>query len=352
MTNYVWLDCDPGHDDAAAILLALHCTNIHLLGISTVHGNTTCENTKINAARCLHAFAAPEHIKVYGGATVPLLRPARYGSEIHGPDGLGGVEGLPSADSDPVRARIDDHRPAVEAIAAAIKQIWNAGAGAKTVVVASGPLTNIALLVSVYPHILDAVERIVFMGGGIGIGNRSAAAEFNILCDPEAAQIVLNAPVPKTMIPLNTTHKAIVTNSIHTKLINSTSHEAPSGIASSQLRHTLSTLISFFKTTYKTTFGFMDGPPLHDPLTIAYISQPELFTGRRYRVDVELTGTHTSGETVVDVRDRLTRDDTWGRTGKNCEVTTDIDTPAFFELFLRCVARCDEVSPLNLRSIN
>jgi uridine nucleosidase len=104
----------------------------------------------------------------------------RHDAEIHGHGGLRGVEGLPPADSDPVRARIasdtDSNRPAIEVIAAAIGETWNAGAGAKVTVVASGPLTNIALFVSVYPHLLDAVERIVFMGGGIGIGNRSAVA--------------------------------------------------------------------------------------------------------------------------------------------------------------------------------
>jgi uridine nucleosidase len=121
---------------------------------------------------------------VYGGAVAPLLRPARHDAEIHGHGGLGGVEGLPPADSDSVRARIaaselNNNRrqaAAIEAIAAAISQTWNEGAGAKVTVVASGPLTNIALFVSVYPHLLDAVERIVFMGGGIGVGNRSAVA--------------------------------------------------------------------------------------------------------------------------------------------------------------------------------
>ncbi len=178
---------------------------------------------------------------------------------------------------------------------------------------------------------------------------------------------MLNTPVPKTMIPLNVTHKAIVTNTVHTRLRNPTAHDAPSGAASSQLRHTLSTLISFFRETYESIFGFMDGPPLHDALTIAYVSKPELFTGKRYRVDVELTGVHSSGQTVADVYGYLKVDDTWGKTGKNCEVATDLDVciihifrfwrtdepasqiTAFFELFLDCVARCDEVSPLNLR---
>jgi uridine nucleosidase len=107
---------------------------------------------------------------------MPLLRPARHDSEIHGPDGLGGVEGLPSADSSPVQAYIDNRRPAIEAIANAVRQTWNDGAGIKTTIVASGPLTNVALFVSVYPSLLQAIERIVFMGGGIGVGNRSSVA--------------------------------------------------------------------------------------------------------------------------------------------------------------------------------
>ncbi|KAI0265218.1 nucleoside hydrolase [Gloeopeniophorella convolvens] len=347
--HHIWLDCDPGHDDATAILLAVHCPNIHLLGVSTVHGNTTAHNTLNNASRCLHAFAAPENIKVYGGATKPLLRLTRHDPEIHGPDGLGGVEGLLPAESDLVQARIDHSRTAVEAIAHAVRQLWNGGEGYKTTIVASGPLTNIALFASIYPDLLDAVERVVFMGGGIGVGNRSAVAEFNILCDPEAAQIVLNTPVPKTMIPLNVTHKAIVTSTMHARLVNSSSHEAASEGASSKLRHTLSTLISFFKEAYKSTFGFTDGPPLHDALTIAYISRPELFTSRRYRVDVELAGTHTAGQTVADVWGYLGVDDSWGSTGRNCDVALDLDVESFFELLFDCVTRCDEASPLNYK---
>lgn len=141
---------------------------------------------------------------------------------------------------------------------------------------------------------------------------------------------MLNAPVPKTMIPLNVSHKAIVTSTVHAKLMSSTAaHDAPPipGATSggSQLRHTLLTLISAFKEAYQSVFGFMDGPPLHDPLTIAYVSKPELFTTKRYRVDVELTGAHSSGQTVADVYGYLKVDDTWGRTGKNCEIATDLD---------------------------
>jgi uridine nucleosidase len=129
------------------------------------------------------------------------------------------------------------------------------------------------------------------------------------------------------MVPLNVSHKAIVTSTVHDKLMNSTAHDVPPGaaVAGSQLRHTLSTALSSFKEAYKSVFGFMDGPPLHDPLTIAYVSKPELFTGKRYRVDVELTGAHSSGQTVADVYGYQKVDDTWGRTGKNCEVAMDLD---------------------------
>ena len=178
-----------------------------------MHGNTTVENTKNNASRCLYAFAAPETIKVYCGAARPLLRPARHDPEIHGPDGLGGVEGLPSAESASVRERIESG-PAIEAIAGAIRQTWDGGAGSKVTLVASGPLTNIALFVSVYTDLFEAIDQIVFMGGGIGVGNRSAVAgsstrsafvhlicftdvhpEFNILCD-RRFQFPLAPPSP------------------------------------------------------------------------------------------------------------------------------------------------------------
>ncbi|KAI0053783.1 nucleoside hydrolase [Auriscalpium vulgare] len=345
--HHIWLDCDPGHDDAAAILLALHTPNIHLVGVSAVHGNTDFKHTVANAARCLYAFGAPEAIKVHPGATKPLLRIARHDPEIHGADGLGGVEGLPPASAPEVLARIAEGPKAIEAIAGAIRETWENGAGEKLTIVASGPLTNIALFVSLYPELLVGVEQIVFMGGGVGVGNRSSVAEFNILCDPEAAQIVLDAPVRKVMIPLNVTHQAIVGPSIQARLLNPSTSVLPTDQASSPLRHTLSTLITFFKDTYRSTFGFTEGPPLHDALTIAYVSRPDLFSCTRYRVDIELEGKHTTGETVADVWGYQETDDTWGVTGKNCDVALGLDVPAFFEFFLECVAKCDAVSPLN-----
>src|SRR5882762_8455923 len=171
------------------------------------------------------------------------------------------------------------------------------------------------------------------------------------------------------MIPLNVTHQAIVTDAIHAQLLSpGASHS--SGVhakASSNLRHMLSTLISFFKESYKSTFGFNAGPPLHDALTIAYISCPEILRCTRYRVDVELAGSHSTGETIVDVWGYQMCDHSWGSAGKNCQVALDLDVSGirhafnsvrsiltkaaqvnvFFAMFLDCVTKCDEVSPLN-----
>jgi len=172
------------------------------------------------------------------------------------------------------------------------------------------------------------------------------------MCDPEAAQIVLDAPVKKTMIPLNVTHTAIMTKQLHSKLLLGSDNSTilADGVLpkpSSSLRYTLSTLISFFADSYRSTFGFLEGPPLHDALTIGYISRPELFMCQRHRVDVELCGTHTSGETVVDIWRYRSCDDSWGWRGKNCLVAESIDVDGFFDLFLGCVSQCDKVSPLN-----
>lgn len=151
----------------------------------------------------------------------------------------------------------------------------------------------------------------------------------------EAAQIVLDAPVKKTMIPLNVTHTAIVTRAVHARLLSPAfSVLSPTGSmnagaalprASTPLRHMLSTLIGFFTDSYRSTFGFVDGPPLHDALTVAYVARPELFACRRFRVDVELGGTHTAGETVVDVWNYRACDDSWGSSGKNCMVADKVD---------------------------
>ncbi|KAH7102919.1 uridine nucleosidase [Auriculariales sp. MPI-PUGE-AT-0066] len=328
----LWLDCDPGHDDAIALLLALHVPGAELLGVSTVHGNAHAHLTLANAGRLLHAYGAPPHFLPHGGAAKPLIRPARVDLEIHGLDGLGGVEGLPPA-TDTLRTRQPSPLHAIEGMKLAL-QTYKPG---EVTIVTTGPLTNLALFASVHPELVLNTKEIIFMGGGVGLGNRSAAAEYNILCDPEAAQIVLDLPVPKVMIPLNVTHTAIFT----------TDHMKRLDPQRTPLRRTLSTLLSFFAHTYKDVFGFTEGPPLHDALTIAYLVRREIFKAERQHVDIELRGEHTAGETVVDIWNYKKSDESWGRTGKNCVVAMSVDVAAFFNLFFEAVDKCDTESPLN-----
>lgn len=268
-TRKLWLDVDPGHDDATAILMAIHSPGIELLGLSTVHGNTNGQNTAINAARCLVAFAAAPNVLVYPGAPKPLIRETKHDPEIHGDDGLGGVEGLPSLEDPRVLARFAKDKKTGEIISAdvgmatAIRREWKDGKGCKTTIVACGPETNLALFFAVHPELIPAVEEIVFMGGGIGLGNRSAVAEFNILCDPHSAQIVFDVPLPKFMVPLNVTHTAILTRPIHAQLLSGIpspdiSEKDPLPPAKTPLRHTLHTLVSFFAESYETIFNFTD----------------------------------------------------------------------------------------------
>ncbi|KAI4524074.1 Inosine/uridine-preferring nucleoside hydrolase domain-containing protein [Schizophyllum commune] len=355
-SRYIWLDCDPGHDDATAIMLALHLPNVHLLGISTTHGNTSHRFATSNAARCLQAFAPPDSpVRVYPGAERPLVRVPKADPEIHGEDGLGGVEGLPAHGAPEVDAWFardaeGEKIRALEGISRAVKETWKRGKGSKVTICSTGPMTNIAIFVSAYPDLLEGVEEFVFMGGGVGLGNRSSSAEYNIICDPHAAQIVLDSPVKTVMVPINVTHTALMTPEQHARLLDPKSSD-PIPKAATPLRHTLSTAMVFFAATYKAVFDF-DSPPIHDALTIAYVANPNLFHGKRYRVDVELTGTHTTGETVVDMYNYRQCDETWGAYGKNCFVTQGLEVDAFWDLFMGCVDRCDAVSSLNTTRTN
>ncbi|GAA5901574.1 hypothetical protein JCM8208_001543 [Rhodotorula glutinis] len=369
----VWLDCDPGHDDAVAILMALQLPEIDLRGISAVYGNASLHNTTRNAARCLVAFGSPEQAQrtpIYAGAAKPLIRLVRHDDEIHGEDGLGGVEGLPASDDPAVVAKLDETKgqSAVLAMADAARSLPD---GEQLALVATGSMTNVALFVSMFPDLVrDKVAQVVIMGGANGCpGNRSPTAEFNIMIDPHAASILFDAEVPVVMAPLNVTHTALFRHDDHKSLLvppsalPSLPESTPDATASpakahTPLRHTLSTLLTFFAKTYADVFAFNEGPPVHDALCIAYLARPDLFKGKRYRVDVELTGEHTTGTTVVDLWDYKKaelvewKEDpesraSWGRLGKNVFVLEELDVPEFWKLFMQAVDSADKVSPLN-----
>ncbi|ORY64626.1 Inosine/uridine-preferring nucleoside hydrolase domain-containing protein [Leucosporidium creatinivorum] len=357
----VFLDCDPGRDDAVAILLALHLPEIDLVGISSVHGNSTIDAMTYNAVRLLVSYGSAEQatrIPVFKGSEFPLVAAPRTASTIHGADGLGGVEGLLDMSNERVAQQQSEalKSNAIIGMADACKAL---APGEKLTLVGVGAFTNIALFISVFPDLLlEKVSQIVLMGGAEGRGNKSPVSESNVYCDPHAASIVFDCPIPVVICPLNLTHTAIFTDEIHSLLLqpNPTapfSPEAPLPPAASDLRLSLSTNLTHFAAAYKRKYGFL-GPPLHDPLTIAYIARPELFKGTRYRVDVELKGDHSVGATVVDLweykKEQVDQDPSnWGRKGKNVLILEEVDVPAFYKLFLEAVDAADKVCPIGAR---
>ncbi|GAA5925690.1 nucleoside hydrolase [Sporobolomyces koalae] len=362
----VWLDCDPGRDDLVAILLALHSPQIELVGLSSVHGNASVEHSTYNTVRILCSFGTPDQIAdipVHQGAAQPLVQESRPKSTMHGVDGLGGVEGLLDRSSPIVAAGLEQAIKG-NAILGIAKACQDLPKDVKLDLVGTGSLTNIALFAKVFPELLlDKVERIILMGGAEGRGNKSPVAESNILCDAHAAAIVFDLNLPVIICPLNLTHTALFTPEIHHALLRGPAHLPPSPPmtpttgsrsirAATTLRHVLSTNLSYFAAAYKRKYG-MPGPPLHDALTIAYISNPELFTATRYRVDVELSGVHSFGSTVVDLWDykseQLDHDPSnWGKTGKNVLVLDSVQVDTFWQdVFLRMVDRADHIVPIN-----
>ena len=298
----VILDCDPGHDDAVAIMLAGLHKDIELLGITTVAGNSYLENTTRNAL--IISEMANIDVKVYPGASKPILRDQIVAHDIHGYSGLEGAN-LP----EPKENASDIH--AVDFMADAIRKNFG-----EVTLVATGPLTNVALFALKYPDLVKGIKEFVFMGGGIAFGNATPVAEFNIYVDPEAADITLGMDVPKVMAPLDMTHQAAITKEEVQKLKDS----------GSRVLNVVADLMIFFMKTYKKIFG-IDGAPLHDPTTIAYLIDPDMFEWEDLNVSVELKGEITYGQTVVDV---------WKTTGRkpNVRVLKKIDRDKFFELLL------------------
>ncbi|KAK0543149.1 Uridine nucleosidase 1, partial [Tilletia horrida] len=268
---------------------------LQLIGVSTVAGNAPGPATCANAAQLLTAFGAPDSIELWRGSDEPLLKPPRSGDvEIHGTGGLGGVTGLPPLSSPAVQRRftgprasvyngqeslIPPHEPAavVNRLAEIIRSRMMDGRR-KLHICITGPCTNIGMFCKMYPHLLAGVEQIVLMGGtAAGAGNRGPLAEFNILCDPEAATIVFDANVKVVMAGLNVTHSAIFTQKLHARLLKGSQLAPIPESGPSPLRRTLSSILTFFSSTYANVFGFMSGPPVHDSLAVMYVIDPLLF---------------------------------------------------------------------------
>lgn len=301
------LDCDPGHDDAIAILLAARAPSLKLEAITTVAGNQTVQKTSRNALRVC-SLAGIRDVPIAAGMDRPLLREQRVAADIHGESGLDGPA-LP----EPSLALAPIH--AVDLLI----ELLLASAGDLTIV-ATGPLTNVATAIRREPAILPKIQRIVLMGGAIGLGNTTPAAEFNIYVDPEAAHIVFNCGRPVTMIGLDVTHQAQATPEVRERI----------RALGTPVARLVDGLLEFFAETYRTVFNF-PAPPVHDPCAVARVIDATLVRGQPMRVDVELRGEFTTGRTVCDV---------YGTSGKppNAEVGRELDVARFWDLLIDTLA--------------
>lgn len=271
----VVIDTDPGVDDAAAILLALATPEIEVVGITAVDGNVALSKTARNALRICEL--AGVEIPVAAGASRPLIREKPWHPDeasVHGDDGLGQV--LPS---EPGRELVDAH--AIDLIAGLAEE------GPLTIV-GIGPLTNLALLLACHPEVTDRIERFVIMGGARLEGNCSAAAEFNIWCDPEAAYRVFSSGVPITLLPLDITHQAVLTGAEFEQLR-----------ATGEIGAMLVSMIAFYEDQHVLAYG--EGfSPMHDVLATLWLSRPDAFTFVRGHVTVDCGESISRGATLVN----------------------------------------------------
>jgi inosine-uridine nucleoside N-ribohydrolase len=300
------LDCDPGHDDAIALLLALASPEVELLGVTTVHGNQTLEKTTTNALKLLE-FVGRTDVPVSAGADRPLRREAFVAAYVHGESGMDGPA-LPPPRATPVESHAVDF--IAEALLAAREPVT---------LVPTGPLTNIGLFLVLHPEVAERVERIVLMGGAIGEGNVTPAAEFNIWADPEAAARVFSSGLDVTMIGLDVTHKAIFGPGPAEQLRGS-----------GRVGAMVAELLEFYGRFHRETYGW-EGSPIHDAVALAHAFRPGLVETVRRGVRVDCEGELGRGRTNVDL---------YGRMGwePNAAVGVGIDAEAFIELLLERLA--------------
>ncbi len=300
----VILDCDPGHDDAIALILALASPELKVLAVTTSAGNQTPDKTLNNALRIL-TLLGRDDIPVAAGAPKPLARELIIADNVHGESGLDGPT-LP----DPAFAA--QAMTGIELMAKCLRE-----SPEPVTLVPTGPLTNIALLLAAHPELKPNIARIVLMGGAAGAGNWTPAAEFNIYVDPEAADMVFKSGIPITMCGLDVTHEAQVMDE-DIERVRAITNPVAQCVAG---------LLDFFMIYHRDPKWGFAGAPLHDPCTIAWLLAPELFHGVECRVDIGTGGTHTCGMTVVD---------RYGLTGKpaNALVLLGLDRPGFIDLLV------------------
>jgi inosine-uridine nucleoside N-ribohydrolase len=306
----VLLDCDPGHDDMMAMIVALAHPDIELLGVTTVAGNQTGDRTFVNAGKVL-ALLRESGVPLARGCDQPLVRPLETAGNIHGVSGLDGAD-LPESTVTPRR----EH--AVEFLEHVLTS-----AEAPITLVPTGPLTNIGMLLRKNPAVAEKIDRVVLMGGGVYDSNVTPAAEFNIYVDPEAADLVFSCGRPITMVGLDVTNRAMMTMDDIDAI----------GALGGRVSSVVSPLLKFFAHAYLENFG-VSGAPLHDALAMMAAAEPGILTTRHLRTDVETGGVHTRGRTVVDV---------YGVTGRapNADVAFELDLERYKEIIFDSIKAMD-----------
>src|SRR5580765_1817151 len=303
VTTPIVIDCDPGHDDAIAILLALASPELELVGVTTVAGNQTLDKTTRNALATLE-IAGRSDIPVAAGAESPLRRDLRTAAHVHGETGLDGPE-LPEPSARPVEAHAADF----------LAELIEPG----VVLVPTAPLTNLALMLERHPDVPDRLERIVWMGGAIAEGNVTPAAEFNAFVDPEAAAAVFASGIPVTMIGLDVTHKALFTPAHAERLRDA-----------GRTGRFVAELADFFLEFHRQRYRF-DGAPIHDAMAVAHVIDPTLVETLECNISIETESQHCDGRTVVD---------RWLVTDlpRNARAGIDVDAQRFLELLVERIA--------------
>ena len=303
MKQKIIIDCDPGHDDAIALLVAAYSDNYDLIGVSTCAGNQTIDKTSKNALNLLNFFN--KEIKVAKGETNPIKRKIRTCPEIHGESGLDGYDF-------PIYKEEYDSRPAYQFIIDTVLSNKN------IIVITTGPMTNLALALSHNPDIAKNIKEIVLMGGSTTEGNITPEAEFNILVDPEAADICFKAGVPMRMLGLNVTRKILVTD----KVIEEASEISTRG---SDL---FVKLMKVFNENQRKFFGLEYGP-LHDPATIISLISEKVFKFEPMHVEIDCTDTTYLGKT------RCTKDKPY-----NCDVAVEVNLDEYWSVVFESLRRC------------
>lgn len=308
-SHTIIIDTDPGQDDAVAIMLALASPKLDVLAVTAVAGNVPLHRTETNARMVVEASGRPD-VPVYAGAVRPMLRELVTAEYVHGPTGIDGA-GLP----DPTIQLAEGH--AVQAI---IRHVHESSV--PVTICPLGPLTNVALALLLDPSIAENIDQIVLMGGGyFEGGNVTPAAEFNIYVDPHAAQVVFSSGIDIVMLPLDVTHKALVTD-VETKRFVDLGNRCGEAVAG---------MIGFYERYDIEKLG-SKGAPIHDPNVIAYLLKPELYEGRRCHVEIATDEGPSLGATLVDW---------YGVTGNepNALVLREVDSVGFFDLLIEGISR-------------